>query len=1004
MTDAFDKTATTGAGPASSVPAPGTQLGKYKLRRLIGSGGMGNVWAAHDPDLDREIAIKLLRSADSDLLRTRLLREARAMARLKHPNVLTVYEVGTVGDRDYIAMELVDGTNLDDWLTTRPAAPEIWDALLGAGRGLAAAHDAGLVHRDFKPHNVLRSKAGRVLVTDFGLARGLGDDAAASPVAALDTTAVPSERMHTDSLLDSPLTRTGQLIGTPAYMAPEQFAGAAPDPRTDQFAFCVTAWQAFAGERPYRGATIDELRKAAAAERSAAKLPPGLRPVLLRGLDPEPSSRWQDMPALLHALERVRHPRRRWWSLLALVAALIAGGVLVASLRGSPAKPIAACDPGEQVIASGWSPAARADVLAKQPQAEALLAPLDAYRDAWLVTYAGACKLDAPARTAKVACLVSLRDDLAAYVEVVTRFDPKELRFGHLDFADLVSPPKTCDGDAATSRPRFPDDSRRGPALGLFARSYGEMVVSPDKLNADHKTLIAEAGAIGWQPLVPKIEALVGVASQKVELLADAKAAYTEAARLAHDAHDPDVEARARLGLLDVAREYIADVMPKHVYEDLLHDAEVAVASAGNPPGALSSLDVARAAHAGYVDNDLSAAIDLGERALAEARRSRVRHVWERAVSELADNLSIRAKPGDLDRATSVLTEIQKAYDDPMPSPALRPLTAALYWNAWLRGDLTAAHHALDWPDAQIPILLGGPEIRGRVVDESGRGVANARVINWQGDVFGDATRVYTDLGPRMQMTTTDADGGFAFGAPESSAVIAEFGERRSLPVRIKSGMTLTLAPTTTIRGRVDVGGDPAIGVEPFVRIRVMPDVTWSVSTAPSADGNFSIVGIPRGANAILGAVGSHWPRQTGRRIEVGPASDRAVIHWPVGASFDVIIKIAAARVWVLRGNVQPRTRAELEALAARASDVAEIPITAIGWGNSTPVGIGMYHTGDHHAVIGDVGPGELTICILTSDSNVECASVVSGGAKSTLRDSRHWFVGSAFYFPTHTK
>jgi eukaryotic-like serine/threonine-protein kinase len=157
-----DQTYAEGDG-ATRALTPGTQLGRFTLRHVLGEGGMGVVWAAHDPDLDREIAIKLLRThvQASPALRKRLLREARAMARLKHPNVITVYEVGSSGDTDFIAMELVDGLTLDAWLTHDPTREDVWRAVLAAGRGLAAAHAAELVHRDFKPHNVLRPSRSR---------------------------------------------------------------------------------------------------------------------------------------------------------------------------------------------------------------------------------------------------------------------------------------------------------------------------------------------------------------------------------------------------------------------------------------------------------------------------------------------------------------------------------------------------------------------------------------------------------------------------------------------------------------------------------------------------------------------------------------------------------------------------------------------------------------------------------------------------------------------------
>jgi serine/threonine protein kinase len=340
---------------------PVQTIGKYRLSRILGSGGMGVVWAAIDPDLERDVAIKLLHGATNEpTLRSRLLREARAMAKLKHPNVLTVYEVGTDDNRDFIAMELVDGDSLEGWLATKPPRAEILAALLAAGRGLVAAHAAGIVHRDFKPHNVLRSRDGHVYVTDFGLARGQleeGVDIEQLPLAPLPgsgtataaaTTPTPmaagtQPRRALDSVLDAPLTRTGEVIGTPAYMAPEQFAGRIPDPRSDQFAFCVTAWEALAGTRPFRGSTLAELEVAsgggAPSKMPAAELPSAIRAVLARGLDPEPSKRWPDMAALLDELARVTAPPKRMVLMSALgafaITAIAIGAIVLLPREGN---------------------------------------------------------------------------------------------------------------------------------------------------------------------------------------------------------------------------------------------------------------------------------------------------------------------------------------------------------------------------------------------------------------------------------------------------------------------------------------------------------------------------------------------------------------------------------------------------------------------------------------------------------------------------------------------
>ena len=441
--EAFDKTADAGTQNARFELAPGRTLGKYRLERVLGEGGMGVVWAAHDPDLDRMVAIKVLRYAQAaPQLRQRLLREARAMAKLKHPNVLTVYEVGTVDDRDYIAMELVEGTSLDRWLAASPPQSEVWDAILAAGRGLAAAHEAGVVHRDFKPHNVLRSREGRLLVTDFGLARGLLGEAdsaaldARNPIS-LDTTLEAARK--NDPVLDSPLTQTGALIGTPAYMAPEQYTGTSPDPRTDQFAFCVTAWQAFTGDRPFRGQTLDEMRKAASAgvKHLHVKLAGAVRAVLERGLDPRPDLRWPTLDSLLDALDRAhrRRARRRWLALA--LAALVGGGAIIAiqvNAKRAGGAPDVCANP-EAAFAEAWSPAVRSELAAKAPaQAFARVAgALDQYRERWIASYDRACRArGASSFHARIGCLEGVRDQIStltyllrgADAGVVKGFDP----------------------------------------------------------------------------------------------------------------------------------------------------------------------------------------------------------------------------------------------------------------------------------------------------------------------------------------------------------------------------------------------------------------------------------------------------------------------------------------------------------------------------------------------------------------------------------------------------
>ncbi|HEY6174361.1 MAG TPA: serine/threonine-protein kinase, partial [Kofleriaceae bacterium] len=200
----------------------GGRLGRYRIDDVIGAGGRGIVLAARDPELARSIALKVLRRDDA-VSQSELLIEGQAMARLRHPNVVSVYDVGVASDRVFIAMELVVGVTLRAWQSRARPWRAVVETYLAAGRGLAAAHAAAVVHADFKPDNVLVGEDGSVRVADFGLA---------SVVRA---------------------SGRGRIVGTPAYMAPEQHAGAAVGPEADQFAFATALWEALAGSRPFGG-------------------------------------------------------------------------------------------------------------------------------------------------------------------------------------------------------------------------------------------------------------------------------------------------------------------------------------------------------------------------------------------------------------------------------------------------------------------------------------------------------------------------------------------------------------------------------------------------------------------------------------------------------------------------------------------------------------------------------------------------------------------------------
>jgi tetratricopeptide (TPR) repeat protein len=399
--------------PELTALEPGTQIGKFVVERELGAGASGAVYAVRDPELDREVALKLLHyrgEAHSPAHEEMLLKEARTMAKLSHPNLVPIYEVGRWEDSVYVAMELIAGGTLRDWLAADHGDP--LPVVIGAGRGLAAAHDAGLVHRDFKPENILVGTDGRARVTDFGLA------------------------------------------GTPAYMAPEQLRGVPTDARGDQFSFCVVLYEALAGKRPFAGATIDELRAALAAP------PPSLRvscwPVLARGLAADPAQRFPDMHAVLAALAPRSRRRVAIAGAAVLAAALVATTALIARSHDDPCAPVAigAWNPLASAVARSaflrtGSPIAAATF-------ERTAAALDRYAVAWTAEHTEACTATRIRHDASDAlldrrtrCLADRRAEVAAIAGELARATPATVEQAPAAIAALPAP-ATCeapDGD-----------------------------------------------------------------------------------------------------------------------------------------------------------------------------------------------------------------------------------------------------------------------------------------------------------------------------------------------------------------------------------------------------------------------------------------------------------------------------------------------------------------------------------------------------------------------------
>jgi tRNA A-37 threonylcarbamoyl transferase component Bud32 len=391
------------AGLPAPPLAPGSHIARYVIMRTVGEGGMGEVYEAWDPQLRRKVAIKLLARADERdaqelRLRERFLREAQLMARLSHPNVVTVHDAGWHEGQVFIAMELVEGETLARWLA---AEPRDWRAVRAvfrqAGEGLAAAHQLGVVHRDFKPANVLLGTDGRVRVTDFGLARTTEQSS--------DTQLRSAGRLAASPPSDEEqLTRTGALLGTPAFMAPEQFLAQATDPRTDEFAFCVALYRALYRQAPFAGLSPEELAQSVGAGQLAppppSAAPRDLERIVRRGLSVDPNRRYPSLRELLAELAAIdqaparRSPRRAWLIAGALAVALVGLGVTLgarwlrrppgvpagspAAVRGPP--PGAATEPAAPARGprAGDAPPARAAVA--PPVASAATLPTGAAR------------------------------------------------------------------------------------------------------------------------------------------------------------------------------------------------------------------------------------------------------------------------------------------------------------------------------------------------------------------------------------------------------------------------------------------------------------------------------------------------------------------------------------------------------------------------------------------------------------------------------------------------
>jgi serine/threonine protein kinase len=495
----------------SNALARGATLGRYVVLDLLGSGGMGVVYAAFDPGLSRKLAIKLLRPEAASCLRgdevkARLLREAQAMACLSHANVIAVHDVGTVGGEVFIAMEYVDGCTLKEWLKAEQRDwPEIVAMFLQAGRGLSAAHSAGIVHRDFKPDNVLVGKDGRARVLDFGLARG-AEAAEDEQAIQLDAHGQNATSMARQPLAGN-VTKTGTLIGTPAYMAPEQIGGGQVDARTDQFSFCAALYQALYRELPFEGDTLSE-RLIAVREgrlrssKAPTKVPGWLRSVVIQGLQPESGARHPSMDVLLHQLHQ--NPAKPWRRISAVAALVLATAVPLVSYRAVVRSQSLPCQGAAKKLAEIWDPK-REDAIHQaflsttQPQAaevfRSVKRALDQQAQSWVAMHTEACQATRvrgeqsdELLDLRMGCLQSRLEEMRALTDLFAQASARIVETS-VEAANALTPLRGC-ADAVALRERVQPSIISSPSFLSTqpgAVSVEEPIASREKLDAVFK-------------------------------------------------------------------------------------------------------------------------------------------------------------------------------------------------------------------------------------------------------------------------------------------------------------------------------------------------------------------------------------------------------------------------------------------------------------------------------------------------------------------------------------
>jgi len=590
----------------------GALLDRYTILHAVGRGGMGEVYAAYDGKLDRRVALKLLLSREPQG-ESRLSREAQAMARLSHPNVVAVFDTGMVEGRLFLAMEFVQGTTLRVWQRDRQrTVAEILRVYVRAGRGLAAAHDAELVHRDFKPDNVLVSTRGAVKVTDFGLVR-TEELEGGSPEAALERLmtklssvrppplsgeprdTLPLEPTEADIRVDSksgsgssflrslrsgpletPMTEVGVVLGTLGYMAPEQYVSQPVNAKTDQFSFCVALYDALYGQKPFAGKGVLELADATMNGRvreppKGKNVPARIHRALLRGLKPKKDDRYPTMAALLADLEY--DPAKDRARLGFAVAGVLLAVVVFAAVRISFTQKEKLCSGADTLAREVWNDQLRQRLEQAMLATNLPFAPdtwarthgeLDGYMQRWSKMHEQTCRATRvlghqpeALMAVRMACLEERRSDVRALVRLLEHADRQTVEKAVEASQSLPGVADCADVTSLTSVQPLPADAAQRSNVETIGREVGELRVLGDAgkykdVATSAAPLVERARAAAYPPVLAEALLVLGEAQDRLGKKGDAAATLREAVFAAEAGRIEDVKVHALVSLVAV--------------------------------------------------------------------------------------------------------------------------------------------------------------------------------------------------------------------------------------------------------------------------------------------------------------------------------------------------------------------------------------------------------------------------------------------------------------------